>query len=123
MHDASRTLAPVSTVLEGPRVREIVAATPLGLADLVAGRAGLDRTVALARLVDVPGLDDGAPGALVLARGVGPLVGTAGCLIVERLVGGGAAGLAIARGHYLAPSTGACGPWPTTSGCRSSPSR
>ncbi len=87
--------------LEGPRVREIVAATPLGRADLVAGRGGLDRTVTLARLVDVPGLDDGAPGALVLARGVGPLVGTAGCGIVERLQAGGAAGLAIARGHYL----------------------
>jgi PucR family transcriptional regulator, purine catabolism regulatory protein len=101
MHDGCRTLARVSTVLEGPRVREIVAATPLGRGDLVAGRAGLDRTVALARLVDVPGLDDGSPGALLLARGVGPLVGTAGCLIVERLVGGGAAGLAIARGHYL----------------------
>ena len=101
MHDGCRTLACVSTVLEGPRVREIVAATPLGRADLVAGRAGLDRTVALARLVDVPGLDDARRARSCWRGESGPLVGTAGCLIVERLVGGGAAGLAIARGHYL----------------------
>ena len=82
-------------------MREIVAATALGRAELVAGRGGLDRTVAFAALVDAPGLEDATPGALVLAKGAGALVGTAGCSVVERLVAAGTAGLAVQRGHYL----------------------
>ena len=66
-------------------MREIVAATPLGRAELVAGRGGLDRTVAFAALVDAPGLDDASPGALVLAKGAGA------ARRHRRLLGGGAA--------------------------------